>query len=345
MQFENKENIDEIDKYLYDYFDNNKEIPNETNKVIKETLHNKKNKYNFIHKVAIIILISSILSTGIVFAEDIFNFIKDIFNLNTININNNNVVNAIEEKGYVQNIEMEYISLNEEYKLKIDYLMLDDINLYILFNIYNENNLNNKYRLSLLDLKITDNNENIIYDSTKENNNTDTLTVSGWKDIENSEEHVQKELLFIMSNGFQNIKKLNIYFSKILLYDKEKPDSDVIVIDKVTTFCIDIIDKFIDRKVYKYNNIPYMNMDYNIKNIVTSDTGTYILLETTNPEINIIAIYNNKKYNSDKRLLGINANNNYEFIIYYDISNTDMENIKKLILEDSKSNKLILDKK
>ena len=337
-------NWDEIDNFLYELFDNNKEIPKETEEIIVSTLHRKKNKYSYIRKVAIIILAFSILSTSIVFAKDILAFIKDIFNLNTINIDNNNIVNAIDEKQYIQNVDMEYIHLNEEYEIKIDHLLLDDINLYMVFNLKHRNNIDSKYRISLPDLKITDNNNNILYDNMQENNSSKLVTVSGWKNIQQYDKTTKRELIFIMSNGFPNIEKININFSKIILYNKDDPDNNTIEINKETKFTIDLIEKFINKNTYKYS-IQETSEKYKIKNAITSDTGTYILLETSNPETNIIAIYNSERYNSSKRLLGINTNNNYEFIIYYDISYSDMMNTDKIVLEDNESNKLALDYK
>ena len=61
-----KDNIDEIDRLLYDYFEKNDNIPEKTAKVISKTPHRKKIRSN-LSKVAVLILTVSVLTTGVVF--------------------------------------------------------------------------------------------------------------------------------------------------------------------------------------------------------------------------------------------------------------------------------------
>lgn len=49
-----KDNIDEIDRLLYDYFEKNDNIPEKTAKVISKTPHRKKIRNN-LSKVAVLI--------------------------------------------------------------------------------------------------------------------------------------------------------------------------------------------------------------------------------------------------------------------------------------------------
>ena len=148
-----KDNIDEIDRLLYDYFEKNDNIPEKTAKVISKTPHRKKIRNN-LSKVAVLILTVSVLTTGVVLAKEITNFFKDLFGLSSIGINNDSVVSAIENKDYIQNIEMNYIKLNDEFSIKIDYLMLDDINLYAVFSLKSESEIKPNYRIAIPDLKI-----------------------------------------------------------------------------------------------------------------------------------------------------------------------------------------------
>ena len=78
-------NFDEIDKILFKAFENSPDVPDST----KHTIHNafklprKQKKKNYVYstlqKVAIFIVTFTILTTSVVFAKDIINFITNIF--------------------------------------------------------------------------------------------------------------------------------------------------------------------------------------------------------------------------------------------------------------------------
>ena len=116
-----KNNVDEIDKLLYKYFDENKDVPRETTEVIKNTIHKKSLKKFIGIKAIATVCTLFLLTTGVVFSNDIKDFISELLNLNSINIKNNSIVSSIKNKDYIQNVEMDYITLNDDYKIKIDY--------------------------------------------------------------------------------------------------------------------------------------------------------------------------------------------------------------------------------
>ena len=61
-------NIDELDKMLFNYFDSNKDVPNYINETIHNTLQKEKkqrNSFNIMKKVAMIIISFGIISTSI----------------------------------------------------------------------------------------------------------------------------------------------------------------------------------------------------------------------------------------------------------------------------------------
>ena len=113
-----------IDKILFDCFEEDKNVPNYINETIHNTLKNKKKQeyYNkFLRKVATIIITIGIVSTSVVFADDIINFITSLF------INSTEAIDIAVENGYVQNIDMEYVYDND-IGIKVDNLILDDTN-------------------------------------------------------------------------------------------------------------------------------------------------------------------------------------------------------------------------
>ncbi len=69
----------------------------------------------------------AILFSGIVYAKDIENYFKKIFN------NSTEAIDKAVENGYVQQENMDY-TYDKEIGIKVDNLVLDDLNLDISFN-------------------------------------------------------------------------------------------------------------------------------------------------------------------------------------------------------------------
>ena len=343
-----KDKIDEIDELLYNYFKQNREVPESTTKVIETTLYNKKNAkakstkniHNFrfiLSKVAIFILCISVIGTGVTFASNISNFFKNLFGLNNVGINNASVVSAI-ENNYVQNVDMDYIKVNDDYSIKIDYLMMEDINLYTVFNIYSENGFDTNYRISILDLKIMADDE-LIYDISKENNCTIDVS-TGYKQIVQEENTIKRELMFLMSDEFPKAKKLEYKFSKITLYNNSAPTENIIEIncDKEITIEIDVIDKFINRDVL-YIDVNNESSLYKINKFIANDTGTYLVYETEKPEVQIELVYNSKVYEGEQGGLGFNGDS-YVFVLQYNINMYEITEASKIELKEEMGEKM-----
>lgn len=325
------EELDEIDELLYDYFKQNREVPKSTANVIKNTLYKKKKiKFKF-SKVAIFIITISILSTGVVFARNIGDFFRNLFGLNNIGINNDSVVNAI-ENNYVQNIEMEYTKINDDYSIKIDYIMMDDINLYTVFNICSVNNIEYNYRITIPDLKIIADGKVIFDNALREN--TSLNTVSGWNEIKQEAKNSKRELLFLMSDKFPSPQKLEYTFSKIILYDKNMPSEKTTEIMSVgdITIQIDVEEKLKNRDVLDFK-ITDSSEIYKIDRFISNNTGTYLIYETEKPEIKFDLIYDNKAYESTKRIIDVN-DSKYLFIVQYNIVKDNIKNKENLKLKD-----------
>ena len=313
--YSEKEKLDEIDELLYSYFKQNREIPESTSKVIETTLYTEKStktkstknmhKFRFIlSKVAIFILSISVIGTGVAFASDISDFFKNLFGLNDVGINNASVVSAI-ENNYIQNVDMDYIKINDEYSIKIDYLMMDDINLYTVFNMYSDNGFDTNYRISILDLKIIADDEVIFDNASRED--TSINIVSGWNEIKQEERNSKRELLFLMSDKFPSPKKLEYTFSKIILYDKNLPSEKTIEImnDGDITIQIDVVEKFKNRDILDFK-ITDSSEIYKIDRFISNNTGTYLVFETEKPEIKFDLIYDNNVYEGTKRIINVN---------------------------------------
>ncbi len=329
---------DEIDELLYDYFKNsNEDVPIETSKAIDEALYKKKKHSSFnISKIAAIVLLCFTMTTGLIFAKDIINFFSEIFDLKSTNIDNSGIVDAIANKNYIQNVDMDYIPIDDNYSIKVDYLMLDDLNLYLVFNLHPNKKIDENYRISITDLKLTDQDGNVIYDEDLCNYNYkdyNYLYIPVWNKI-NQKNNTYKELLSLMTNGINNLQKLNFKFSTLVLYDENKPWKKIKIF-KDTSFSINIIDKFINKEVIKFYTTEE-NKDFVINNCILNDTGMYLLYVTQNPNIN----FTFENYPSSKRLLG-QKNSFYYFIVYFNVDKNAFNFTNDIFLTETYTDNII----
>ena len=332
---------DEIDELLYDYFKNHDEdVPIETSKAIDEALYKKKHSSFKLSKIAAIILLCFTMTTGLIFAKDIINFFSEIFDLKSTNIDNSGIVDAIANKNYIQNVDMDYIPINDNYSIKVDYLMLDDLNLYLVFNLHSNKEIDKDYRISITDLVLTDQDGNVIYDADNYSiqGNNRILCCEGYYklDIKNND---LRELFYLITNGINNLKKLNLSFSNLILYDKDTPNKKI-EIHKNMTFSIDIIEKFINKDIYEFNPTnTYKN--FKIEKCILTDTGLFLLYTSSNNKTDFII----DNYSKSRKILGYNGYL-YYFIIQYNIDINTFRNCSNIILTEVNTDQHIkLDKK
>ena len=320
--------FDEIDEMLFKYFKENQEVPQETQNIIKNMNYNFKRNNFGIRKIAIIILAITTLTTGGVFAQNIVSFFKNIFSLSSININNDSVVDAIEKENYIQNVNMNYVTINKDYKIKVDYVMVDDINLYIVFSLCSAKSMDENYRMAVNYLDIKDENQNVIYSYTEEN---EVKTVKGSKKIDCTNAKEKKELVFIYSKEYPKMKQLNISFTRVILYDEKNPDKNVIKIDCDCNFKIDVAEKFINRENIEFHNFENTD-DIEIKKCIVNDTGMYIILNAKE-YINRKQIYiGEKSYEGTEIIIDSNDKQD-ECILQFDITKNELDKNKSIRLE------------
>lgn len=326
-----KNNFDEIDILLFDYYNKNKDIPKDTEKMLKNISYQNKKLPFSIGKVAIILVSFFTLTTGLVFGKDIVSFLQNIFELSSINVDNDNITNAVANKNYIQILDDEYTQINSDYKFKIDYLLIDDVNLYMVFNLCSNKTIDENYRISIIDLLITDENNQIIYDSSSPIHDKEFVVSAGWKKIDNDSQNpnYKKELLFLVSNGFPIIRELNVSFNTLVLYDNRNPTNNSTINCNYNN-TIQLSDKFINRESYEFCTFED-TANYTLTKCIATDTGTYIILNTSNPTANFNLLINGTIYNSTKHLLGM-EDGRYVILYQYNITkdNIDINNTIKL---------------
>ena len=276
-------------------------------------------------KVLMTILILCLVTTGVVFGKDIIKYLKSIFDLSSIGRNNDGVLSAIETKEWIQNTEMEYIDLAPGYKIRIDYLLMDDINMYMVFDLLCEEEQSEYNRMSILDLIIKDENGNILSNETDVMGTT-LAKLEGWKNIESDFNNNIRELKYMISEGYPKMCNLNISFSEITLYNDKNPNiGSKSINEKEINISIEIDEKFINRNVLEYIQ-QEVDDEYNVKKAILTDTGFYAIIETTKSNVNFELEMNRNKYRCKNRFLKMNYNGE---IKYY-----------HLILADIKLNKI-----
>lgn len=344
-------NFDEFDKMLFDFFENNKDIPPSTSETIKNAL-NKKNKktkmttFITLKRVAIFILCFSLVTVSAVFSKDIINFINKIFN------NSNPGIDTAVNNGYVQNIDMDFI-IDNNFGVKSDYVLMDDYNLDISFIYKYYNDKVNIKQILFTNVTIKDENNNVLYYKIDGELNTDNQIFQESVYLSNEVQKIDsttiRSSILVTSNKFPLSRILYIEFKG---FDIIEENSNITHIDGNWSFSINLENKFTYRNTENYfiSNSEYID---NISTVI-SDTSLYIELQL-NTEINNETVLNNnsiilkdktgKKYEYNKISSGNNIDNSkaYKSIIRLNYPITVYDNLEKLFLHIELDNDKYID--
>lgn len=272
-------------------------------------------------KVLMTILILCLVTTGVVLGRDIIKYLKSIFDLSSIGRNNDGVLSAIETKEWIQNTEMEYIELSPGYKIRIDYLLMDDINMYMVFDLLCEEEQREYNRMSIVDLIIKDEMGNIICNE-KDIMENSISKLRGWKGIESNSNNNIRELTYMISDGYPRIKRIDMTLSGIVLYnDKNSNTERKVIKEKEINISLDIDEKFINRNVVEYVQ-EGIDSEYNVKKAIITDTGFYAVIETNKSNVKFELETNKKEYKCKSRFLKMNYNGE---IKYYHLILSDIK--------------------
>lgn len=324
---ENKKKIFEL---YYKYGLSVKEISkklniSETN--IKSDLYRGRQKIKKSYKSATIFLfILCIFIATSVIAACVISYIKSLFEVGSVGINNDGILMAIENLDWYQETNMDYIDLGDGNKIKVEYLLMDEMNLYLIFDFESEKDISKYSDISLLDLKIVDEDNNVICN--RENVFAEQYCkIIGTKSIENNSNNI-KALIYIYTDGFPASESLNISFSKIVLAKK----MDTKEIDNtIVNFKINLDEKFVNRKY-----TTYISENGEIKKSIITETGFYSIIKGNDDiSINEVSLIDEageiyECYYS--RLSEYDSNCSYIIIgNYYDTKNEKL----KLVINDN----------
>ncbi len=284
--------LNEKEKQVFEmqYKDNltSKEISKRLNmneNTVKSILKRGKDKLRKTIKPSTIFMIILCIITTSVVAASIIGYVMGLFETNSVGVDNDGILMAIEHMEWYQDVDMDYIELNDGYKMKVDYLLMDEMNLYMVVDLESENDISKYNEFSIADLKIVDENDEVIcdmyYDLAEQYSKAE-----GSKIIEKTKNRM-KILVYMYTDKFPNSKTLNISFSEISL--AKKLDYIDIRTNENIEFTIDLAEKFINRK-----SVTYFSEDNDVEKAIITETGFYAIIQNNDRKLSNIELIDEK---------------------------------------------------
>lgn len=339
----NLREYDEMDEYLFNCFEKHKDVPKETIKIIENTFKNRKKKTNnaltiIFQKVAVILIILGIISTSVVFAKDIYNFIISLFT------NTTEAINTAVENNYVQELNTDYVYSNN-IGIKLESLLVDDTTIDLSL-IYKYDGLEDIEDIRIDNFTLKNDNDTIIWKNTK--NQTDKITEGIYIFTDNRsiklDDNTYKDSILITSTNFSNFTKIYLEISSVLFNINGEYEEQ----NGKWKFEIELDTEKLERNTIKYNILPN---EYLVSgNVEMTETKLKIQLNL-NIEINKylieeyeIAVLRNSF--GEKGRCKSTKIDNKNIYLEYDISNLS-KNIEKfeleLIINEGKSTTFIIE--
>lgn len=269
------------------------EIPLSYKKMVRTTLYEQENKsiykrFNIV-KLALATSACLVLTTSIVFAKEISDFIQNFFG------NNIGMDTAI-ENGYIDNTSTNYIESNGT-KIKINKFLMDNYNLNLDFSIEINPKTEQNEILSMKfpDIIITDENNNILFCQDKkvfekycnEHNlnykwdefNDNHINSGSNFYIKSNKNNSINFIYNIYASNFPTSKKIMIDLNNIVISKNEDVEQDSKKLTGNWNFVIDVPEQFYNREEISYKVNYCSNDKIKVKKAVVSDTCMKLELE------------------------------------------------------------------
>ena len=328
--------LDSLDKKIFKMYyeegytiDNISKILDINVNTVKSKLNRGKKKISRLYKyITMVIVLVFVLTTGLVFGQDLINYILNLFN----NRDNTNILRAIREKKLVQEINMNYIDINENYSIKVEYILVDEKNIYVVFELISNIDFGKYYQFSITDLKFSTENGTIL-DDESEVEKDQCAYLRGWQNIEHSKNKI-KELIYIMADEFPIMNELNLSFKKIVIYGKRGKRTEI-ELDNVVNINIILEEKLKNRNSKSYEFTPIKYEKYELIKAEYLDTGFYATVKSTTLDIDfIIQAQDGNIYQTSKTFVNISdKEHNFYYLVIADIKK---ENSKELLIMNKK---------
>ena len=313
-----------MDRFISKSIDSNN-IPKELGNIIISTANDLYNKdkehlnkkiYTKFYKIVAGLCASIILTTSIVFAKDITNYIKTLFNLNEHGMGEQQIESAISE-NYIQYDSSKYIKSNGiEYKL--EYTLLNDINMIFSMDFITDFNIDEFNNLAISGLQIKDENGNQIFiDSEDEQIWTKNIATSVVYNKIEKNKNGFKTSVVLVSPSFPNINTIYISFDKITLYTVINGNLETKEIEGNYNLKLNIDNKFNNRNLTNYTfNLISNEINLNLEQVILTNTGLGITFNNSDYgsigyKFELFDNMNNKLYSNTNAIDCIGNSNKY----------------------------------
>lgn len=231
-----------------------------------------KNTRKSMFKIGIAACCVIVSMTGIVFAKDIGDFVKNLFGKNT----SEGVDTAVNE-GYVANINTEYQKA-EGIEISVESLMMDDFNFAMNFDVKVSEGYNiDEFEKTLFtDLVITDENGEMVF------NTKDDMTENGYMGAYSMLATKKTDNEFTVSlaatgntKAFPKSKHLTVKFTKLTTSQYVNEQRQDTVYEGNWFFEVDVPEEFYNREssIYKVKSCSEEGIDINQVTAVVSNTA------------------------------------------------------------------------
>ncbi|MCI8397659.1 MAG: sigma-70 family RNA polymerase sigma factor, partial [Clostridia bacterium] len=115
-----------------------------------------------LNKRTVIIFILCFLIVGVVSAITFISYLKRAVSTEDVGVNNDGVLMAIENLDWYQQVDMDYKDLGDGYRIKMEHLSMDEMCLYMIFDLESDKDISKYTDVSLPDLKVLNENNDVI---------------------------------------------------------------------------------------------------------------------------------------------------------------------------------------
>lgn len=316
-------NDDELDNLIKRSFNKNEENP--FKEKIDDLIINL-NRKRKIRKNLLFIMPFLLLSTTVIAIA------YTSFNLKSVGMNEF-AINLAIQNGYVQEINNDYQTYNG-LSVKIDKILMDDINLDISFNFKSNeiNEIDAIKNINIGNLFIYDENNNILYDY--KNQAESIAKIIGYTKIEKETNDSFNNTFFALSEDFPHSQKLYIEFNSIILHNSDEDIS----IDGLWKFEIDVLDKMVNRTedVYKCNDSNIVG-DITLGSLKITETGSLLEIKSDNEgslnRTKLVLKANDKKYDANNNIISIVSDKTSNIIRFIPFTLSKYDSPNKVTIE------------
>ena len=188
-------------------------------------------------------------------------------------LNASDGVDIAVKNNYLEEVDMEYLSFNNDLKMKVNRFLIDNYNLDINFEL-DSSKYNLEDGFSFNDLIICDEKNNIIFDS--QGNNLSNATSVNGKQIH----------LTIYADHIPIIKMLNIHFSDITINNKNIKGNDI-------AYTLNVSEHMQSRDTIKYHVVSSNIANANFEEANLSNTALIIKFSNGNSNYQLLDNHKN----------------------------------------------------